>query len=97
MRCKKDSDSPARKNARTLAKSGAELGAAAGGRFGPVSTGLASGLGGALGYLTGAAVDGVQTSLEEQSPVTDGGRPEPTADRSGTEPGTEIPVTEESR
>lgn len=80
-------------NARLFAKSGAKLGAAAGGRVGPVTTGLASGLGGAVGYITGAAVDGVQTSLERGPAATDGGQPV-----GGEEAalGTEIPVSEES-
>lgn len=90
----KDSATETRENARTFAKSGAQLGAAAGGRIGPVATGLASGLGGAVGYLTGAAVDGVQTSLERKAPMTDGGqRP---ADSDTRTSGIEITVTEES-
>lgn len=94
MRCKKKSTDSTRENARTFAKSGARLGAVAGGRIGPVTTGLASGFGGAVGYLTGAAIDGVETSLEAKPPMTDGGRidegdeTEPTA-------ATTIPVTEE--
>lgn len=94
MRCKQGSNDSVRKNAKRFAKSGAELGAAAGGRVGPVTTGLASGLGGALGYLSGAAVDGLQTSLEEQAPRTDGGSVA-ADDTSRDDSGAEIPVTEE--
>lgn len=94
MNCKMNTSERTRKNARTFAKSSTRLGAVAGGRIGPVTTGIASGLGGAVGYLTGAAVDGVQTSLEEKPPVTDGGHPQ---ERNGGESRTEIPipVTEE--
>ena len=94
MRCKKTSTESTGENARTFAKSGARLGAVAGGRVGPVTTGLASGFGGAVGYLTGAAIDGVQTSLEAKPPMTDGGRVDQGDD---TEPtvATTIPVTEE--
>lgn len=94
MELSHDSDEKTRANARTFAKSGAQLGAAAGGRIGPVTTGLASGLGGAVGYLTGAAVDGVQTTIEQQPAVTDGGQS--LEDTNERHPETNIPVTEES-
>lgn len=95
MRSKKQSDGFSSKSAQRFAKSGAELGAAAGGRVGPVTTGLASGFGGAVGYLAGAAVDGMQTSIEQGTPATDGGTPE-TAMTDRADDATEIPVTEES-
>jgi hypothetical protein len=94
MRFNSDPEEETRENARMFAKSGAQLGAAAGGRFGPFTTGLASGLGGAVGYLTGAAVDDFQTSLESKPAVTDGGRSR-ASDVGESPAGTEIPVTEE--
>ncbi|SDG30384.1 hypothetical protein SAMN05216218_1233 [Halorientalis regularis] len=91
-----DSDEKSLANARQFAESGAKLGAAVGSRAGPVSTGISSGLGGAIGYLTGAAIDGVQMSVREQPAVTDGGRAATQADETSTG-GIEIPVVEESR
>lgn len=81
-----------RQNARSLAKTGARIGAAAGGRVGPVTTGLTSGFGGAVGYLTGAALDGVEAKLDEKAPIPDGGQ-HASETKSG---GVDIPVVDEA-
>lgn len=85
--CSKSDD----ENARSLAKTGARIGAAAGNRVGPVTTGLISGFGGAVGYLTGAALDGVESKLDEKTPIPDGGQ------RTESDTGSvEIPVVDET-
>jgi hypothetical protein len=85
--CSKSDD----ENARSLAKTGARIGAAAGNRVGPVTTGLTSGFGGAVGYLTGAALDGVQAKLDEKTPIPDGGQR-----TDGHSESVEIPVVDET-
>jgi hypothetical protein len=83
-----------RENARQFAKSGAKLGATAGSRVGPVTTGVASGFGGAAGYLMGAAVDGLEATLDAEPSIADGGtRME--SDETETTAGIDIPVTGE--
>ncbi len=81
-------------NARSLAKTGARIGAAAGGRVGPVTTGLTSGFGGAVGYLTGAALDGVEAKLDEKKPLPDGGQRAGETEQCSD--GVEIPVVDEA-